>query len=341
MVDAWQGDLAGVRDALAHRPWRPPRSVDLFSLDGPCVQLEVASLLGDAALLEGAEALLERVHARGVVLALAWPWLLSRLLGDARLVAGDLDGADRWFTVAAREATRAGASVELGRARLGAARAAAGRGDRAGAATMAGEAAVLLDDAGCLTFAQAARELCASIGTVEAPRPALRAILVTDLSGSTALNVRAGDRDYVELLADHDRVIRARLQQHAGMEFKHTGDGICAWFAAASDALECALGIRDDLERANAFHPELPLVARIGIAAGEPVDVGDDLFGLAVVAASRVCALAAGGQVFVSGEVARLVHGKGFVLEPVDSFALKGLPGTTEVLEAVGTSARS
>jgi class 3 adenylate cyclase len=341
LVDAWQGDLDAVREAVADRPWRAAPTVDLFTLDGPCVQLEVASLVGDASLLDVAEERVEQAHDRGVVLALAWPWLLSRLLGDARLVAGDLDGAARRFALAAREATRAGASLELGRARLGEARVAMARDDRAAAAARAREAAVVLDGIGALAFAHRARELCAAAGgDVDTPRPGLRAILVTDLSGSTALNVRAGDRHYVELLGDHDRVIRARLQHHAGMEFKHTGDGICAWFATASDALECALGIRDDLERSNAFHPELPLVARIGVAAGEPVHVGDDLFGLAVVAASRVCALAGGGQVYLSGEVARLVQGKGFVLEPVDSFELRGLPGTTEVLEAIA-SARS
>ena len=122
------------------------------------------------------------------------------------------------------------------------------------------------------------------------------------------------------------------------MEFKHTGDGICAWFASASDAVACALGIHDDLERSNAVHPELPMVTRIGIAAGEPVPVGDDLFGLAVVTASRICSLAAGSQVYVAGDVARMLHGKGYALRPVDTFTLRGLPGSTEVFEALSTT---
>ena len=47
------------------------------------------------------------------------------------------------------------------------------------------------------------------------------------------------------------------------------------------------LGIRDDLERLSAVQPEVRLAVRTGISAGEPVDTGNDLFGLAVVVAAQ------------------------------------------------------
>ena len=86
LVDAWHGDVDAVREAVEDRPWRAPSSVELFTLDAPCVQLEVASFLGVPAMVSEIEPLVEAAHRKGVVLALAWPWLLSRLLGDARLV---------------------------------------------------------------------------------------------------------------------------------------------------------------------------------------------------------------------------------------------------------------
>ena len=129
--------------------------------------------------------------------------------------------------------------------------------------------------------------------------------------------------------------MRRRLAGHGGVEFKHTGDGMCAWFASASDAVQCALGIRDDLDRVAAAQPDVPLVVRMGLAAGEPVDAGDDLFGLAVVVAARICALAAPGQIYVADEIARLTRGKPLAFQEVGSFGLKGLPGTTTVFEAL------
>lgn len=336
LVEAWDGEVEAVRESVASRPWRSPERVELFTLDVPCLHLELAAIIDAPALTEGARELVEEARRRGAVLALGWPFLLSRLLGDADLVLGRWDAAIHWFTVALREATRAGARLELGRAQLGLARAATASGDGGTAAVRAREAAVTLDDVGALAFASAARQLCATVDArADAPRPGLRAIVVTDLARSTELNVRAGDRDYVELLGDHDRIIRARLRLHDGMEFKHTGDGICAWFASAADAVACALGIRDDLDRANACRPELPVVARIGITAGEPVNIGGDLFGLAIVAAHRVCELARGGHVYVAEEITTLTRGKGFVFEPVADVTLKGLPGTTRVFEAI------
>ena len=62
------------------------------------------------------------------------------------------------------------------------------------------------------------------------------ALLFTDLVDSTAVVERLGDARSASVLAEHDRIIRGRLAQHAGVEFKHTGDGLCAWFASASDA---------------------------------------------------------------------------------------------------------
>lgn len=55
---------------------------------------------------------------------------------------------------------------------------------------------------------------------------------------------------------------------------------------------------------------EWPLRVRVGLAAGEPVADGDDLFGLAVNLASRVCNACEPGAVFVTSSVRDLAVGK-------------------------------
>jgi class 3 adenylate cyclase len=336
LVDAWTRGAEGVDAQVSSRPWRLPADLDLLTLDIPCIHVELARVVGRPEAAEHAIVMLEEAHERGACFTIGWPWSVARMLGEAWLLLEKPDEAIRWFTAADRACGRAGARLDQARARLGLARAAVLSGQLPEAMAHAEQAATVLDALGALTFARQARAVCSDAGAgAGGPRPALRAVLVTDLGGSTALNVRAGDELYVQVLAEHDRIIRGRLADHGGVEFKHTGDGLCAWFASASDAVHCALGVRDDLERLSALQPETRLAVRIGVAAGEPVDVGDDLFGLTVVVAARMCDMADPGHVYVAEEVARLTRGKPFDFEQVGSFELKGMPGTTTVFEAL------
>ncbi len=67
-----------------------------------------------------------------------------------------------------------------------------------------------------------------------------------------------------------------------GREVKHTGDGIMASFDDVARALACAAAIQDGFDKRNASSEGPELLVRIGMAAGEPVDRGDDLFGSTV-----------------------------------------------------------
>ena len=88
-----------------------------------------------------------------------------------------------------------------------------------------------------------------------------------------------------------------------GREVKHTGDGIMASFDDVARALACAIAIQDGFDERNASTEGPALRVRIGMAAGEPVDRGNDLFGSTVTLASRICDAADGGQVLVSDVV--------------------------------------
>src|SRR3954447_24217674 len=61
---------------------------------------------------------------------------------------------------------------------------------------------------------------------------AFRAILFTDLAGSTAMTGDLGDEHALGLLRKHNAIVREKLNTHAGWEVKHTGDGFLASFAS-------------------------------------------------------------------------------------------------------------
>jgi class 3 adenylate cyclase len=125
------------------------------------------------------------------------------------------------------------------------------------------------------------------------------------------------------------------------VEFKHTGDGIGAWFTSPADAVDCAVQMGRDLERASAHHPDTALMMRAGLAMGEPVEHGGDLFGLSVVKASRLCDAAADGTVLVSDEVADAARGPGRTFRREGARLLKGFPDPVEVHTVITAAGRS
>jgi class 3 adenylate cyclase len=68
------------------------------------------------------------------------------------------------------------------------------------------------------------------------------------------------------------------------------------------------------------------LEVRAGVHAGEVEMRSDDVVGLAVSIAKRVCDLARPGEVFVSETVKGHLVGSGIVLSEQGTHALKGVP---------------
>lgn len=150
----------------------------------------------------------------------------------------------------------------------------------------------------------------------------IRTILFTDIVDSTSLTQAMGDDAAMELLRLHDETVRAALQEQGGREVKHTGDGIMASFVSAASAVKCASKIQRELrQRASEKHP---VKVRIGLAAGEPVEQNDDLFGSTVQLAARLCAHAAPEQIVVSNVVAELCLGKAIPFQELGNVSLKG-----------------
>ena len=161
---------------------------------------------------------------------------------------------------------------------------------------------------------------------------AFRAVMFTDIVGSTEMTSRLGDRLAVEIVRAHDSLVRRALRPCGGREVKHTGDGIMASFTSIEGAVACAKAIQRAIADYNK-NTRRPLAVRIGIHAGEPVEDSRDLFGTTVQFAARLCDVACGGEILVSDLVrrasgssetfeGRLVELKGFP-EPQHVFAVR------------------
>ena len=152
----------------------------------------------------------------------------------------------------------------------------------------------------------------------------LTTICFTDIVDSTATLAAMGDARWRAILADHDRRMDELLGQLNGKAVKHTGDGRLVHFERPARAVRFAAAMA---EEAKASGIEL----RAGIHTGECEVVGDDLIGVAVNVAARICSAAAPGQVLVSSTVRDLVVGSGLRLVPVGAHDLKGLADRWEL----------
>jgi class 3 adenylate cyclase len=132
--------------------------------------------------------------------------------------------------------------------------------------------------------------------------PGLRAVMFTDIVGSTEMTARLGDSAALELVRAHDALVRRGLEAYGGREVKHTGDGIMASFDRVVNAVRSAADIQQRFAAYNAEATE-SLSVRIGIHAGEPVEEHNDLFGATVQLASRLCSEAEADGIVVSGFV--------------------------------------
>lgn len=162
--------------------------------------------------------------------------------------------------------------------------------------------------------------------------PGTRTIFFTDIVGSTDMTQRLGDDAAFELLRVHDRIVRGALSANNGAEVKHTGDGIMASFVSAACAVRCGMAVIQEVQ-ARGAEPALHL--RIGIASGEPIEHGNDLFGTTVQMAARLCAHALPAQVLVSNVVAELCVGK---MLPIREFGLLTLKGFEHPVHAHAVS---
>lgn len=153
---------------------------------------------------------------------------------------------------------------------------------------------------------------------------AVRAVLFTDICGSTALTHAHGDDVSRALVREHDSIVRDALARFDGREVKHTGDGIMAVFVSAASAVKAGMNIHQELAHHRKDHPDQPIQVRIGVASGEPIEHHNDLFGTTVQLAARLCAHAGPEQILASNTVAELCTGKSLPFADVGEVNLKG-----------------
>lgn len=151
-------------------------------------------------------------------------------------------------------------------------------------------------------------------------------VLVADVVESTPLFAELGSALADTLRRALFAALTETVEANGGTLVKTMGDGCLATFPAAADAVSAGVSVHSAAALATR-HGVAPRL-RVGVAVGDvTVEEDDDVFGTAVIVASRLCSVAAPGQVLVTDVVKALAGDRGgHRYELQGPLALKGLP---------------
>jgi len=131
-----------------------------------------------------------------------------------------------------------------------------------------------------------------------------RAVLFTDIVGSTAYFKKYGNIAGREMLLQHQRIVTDQVKKTAGETVKTVGDSVIAIFKNGKDAVEGAIATQRELscyiDEHDAYHE---FHIRIGIHFGEIICEDNDIFGNSVNLAAKLLEITGIDGITVSTEI--------------------------------------
>jgi adenylate cyclase len=163
------------------------------------------------------------------------------------------------------------------------------------------------------------------------PSEAEATFLFADIAGFTALTEAHGDEQAVQLVEEFASTVEAELPPVGGVCVKTVGDALMLRVPNPADAIRLGMWITHS---AMSGH-EAPSV-RVGGNYGSAVERGGDYFGATINVAARVSALAAGGELLVTGQTATLAPDlEGVLYESRGRQVLKNVAEPVEIFAVV------
>lgn len=155
--------------------------------------------------------------------------------------------------------------------------------------------------------------------TIE-PDRVLATVLFTRIVEAKEHAAKLGEARWQELITRLRAHVKKEIEWFRGREIDMIGERPLAIFDGPARAIRCALAT---IEYASRLGVEM----RAGLHTGECDIVDNRVGGIAAEIGAQVAALAAAGEVLVSGTVKDLVAGSGIKFEERDTHTLKDVPG--------------
>lgn len=151
-------------------------------------------------------------------------------------------------------------------------------------------------------------------------------VMFTDIKGSTSFYEQRGNVDGRLMVHRHNELVLPVIEQNRGVLIKTIGDATMSVYDDPSDGVRAAQQIQQRLREYNTGRPEGEQInVRIGLNTGLGIVEEKDVFGDVVNTASRVEALADGGEIMVTEDLYREVKNNDeFIFRFADLAKVKG-----------------
>jgi class 3 adenylate cyclase len=166
------------------------------------------------------------------------------------------------------------------------------------------------------------------------------AIMMTDIKGFTARTSEATRAGMLDLLTEHDRLLRPVFRHFRGTIVKTIGDAFLVWFESPTDAVLCGLTIQEVLRQNNArVSADQKLEVRVAINSGEVEfrkgDGGDDIFGEPVNLTARLEGITEAGEVWFTEAVHLTMNRAEAPSSAIGERTFKGIPDPVRVYKVI------
>jgi len=152
-------------------------------------------------------------------------------------------------------------------------------------------------------------------------------VMFDDIKDSTPYVFQYGDQNWLALVQQHDDLLHPIIAAHKGRVINNLGDGSLSIFPNATQAVQAAQEIQSELQRFNGkAKPLNQLHIRLGLHTGQAIVRGDDILGLAVHIASRICGKADAGEIVISETTYQAAGDVALDCENLGQQKLKGIP---------------
>jgi AraC-like DNA-binding protein len=133
--------------------------------------------------------------------------------------------------------------------------------------------------------------------------PSYRLLLITSTEDHALLRHQHGDEKSNELLRRHNDTVRRNILLHNGSEAEHEGEGFVVSFTSASNAIACALAIKNDFTAADTGL----LNFRMALNGGEPIENSNTLFGDTMQMGNYLCSITTPEKIAIAGKLKKIV----------------------------------
>ncbi|HWR68572.1 MAG TPA: adenylate/guanylate cyclase domain-containing protein [Desulfomonilia bacterium] len=164
------------------------------------------------------------------------------------------------------------------------------------------------------------------------------AILFADISGSTGLYEKLGNKRAHKLVSTCLSSLSEVIDRHKGTIIKTIGDEIMCTFDSAAQAVEAAIAMHKAISSIPPTSPreDLSPIIRVGLHMGPVIRQAGDVFGDAVNVAARMVTLAKPRQIITTQQTIDGLPGQcGAVVKCISKTTIRGKGGEFTLYEVV------